>query len=83
MINENALRDALVALATQCKTQQDLLSHVMDEVAALRETVRGLDPTFSDVLDVQRKNQSNVAIRRIANQLIDDLIRRLKDEVVT
>ena len=82
MINENVLRDALVALAQQCKTQQDVLSHVMDEVAALRETVRGLDPTFSDVLNQQRQNQSSADIRLASNQLFDDLIQRLKTDVV-
>jgi hypothetical protein len=79
VINEKALRDALLALAEQNRTQYEALSYVIDEVAALRESVRGLDPTFSEVLDSQRKNQSSDAMRTLALQQFDEIIRRLRD----
>jgi hypothetical protein len=79
MINENALRDVLIALAEQAKTQHDVLSHVMDEVAALRQTVQGLDPTFSDVLRERTADLSSAQMQRLAAQQFDDLTRRLKD----
>jgi hypothetical protein len=79
MINENALRDALLALAEQCKTQYLGLSLVIDEVAALRETVRGLDPTFSEVLEQKRKESTSDDIRKVAIRQLDGIIQRLTD----
>ena len=80
MINELALRDALLALAEQSKTQYLMFSAVLNEVAALRETVRGLDPTFSEVLEDRRK-QSQEDTREIVLltlRLLDGIIARLK-----
>lgn len=80
MINERALRDALLTLAEQNKNQYVMFSAVLNEVAALRETVRGLDPTFSEVLEDRRK-QSQEDTRAIVLQtlrLLGDLIERLK-----
>jgi hypothetical protein len=79
MINEPALRETLISLADLCKTQYAMLSVMMDEVAALRETVRGLDPTFSDVLEQKRKDQSSETIRLAALQGYNGIIRGLKD----
>ena len=56
---------------------------MIDEVAAPREAVRGLDPTFSEVLEQQRKNQSNSEIRVAAMRLLDEIIRRMKTDVPT
>jgi hypothetical protein len=39
MINEMALSDALVALAEHSRTNYLMISSILDEVAALRETV--------------------------------------------
>ncbi len=78
MINENALRDVLIALAEQAKTQHDVLSHLMDEVAALRQAVQGLDPTFDDVFRERKADLTSARMRRLAAQQFDDLIRRLK-----
>jgi len=49
------LKDALLTLAKQNETQYRMLSGMLNELVALRETVRGLDPTFSDVLEGKRK----------------------------
>lgn len=43
MINENALRDALLALATDARSNYVMIESLLHEVAALRETVRGFD----------------------------------------
>jgi hypothetical protein len=44
MVNEGALRDTLIILAENVRKHHEILSLAMDEVASLRETVRGLDP---------------------------------------
>jgi outer membrane protein TolC len=79
MINEPALRDALLALAEQCKTQYFGLSLLIDEIAALRETVRVLDPTFDEVLRKKREEAASDDIRKAAIQQFDEIIQRLKD----
>jgi cation transport regulator ChaC len=78
VINETALKDALLALAEQCKTQYLGLSIVIDEIAALREAVRGLDPTFSEVLAQKRKEAASDDIRRAAIRQFDEIIERLR-----
>lgn len=80
MINEASLKDALLALARQSKTQYVMLSSVLNEVAALRETVRGLDPTFADVLEKKRleAGQAQAAIVTAVIQQYDEILRRLE-----
>jgi hypothetical protein len=81
MINEEALRDALLSLAEQHKTNYVVLSAVLNEVAALRETVRGLDPTFTEVLE-DRRIKSQEESRELTGMqiaLFDEIIRRLKN----
>jgi hypothetical protein len=80
MINEPGLRDALVALADSAKTQYIAFCAVLDEVVALRETVKGLDPTFSDVMTTKRDKQASLfaLTRKEAIDGYDEIIRRLK-----
>ena len=80
MINENALRDALLALAEEGKQNYVMISSVLNEVASLRETIRGLDPTFADVLEVKRREsaEANASIVAAVTLLYDTIIRRLK-----
>jgi len=59
MINEKNLRDALVALATQQLTQYETYQLLSEQVAALQDTVRGLDPTFDDILAQKRADRSS------------------------
>jgi hypothetical protein len=82
MLNETALREVLLVLTEHAKTQQDVLSHVMDEVAALRETVRGLDPTFDEVFRSRKSDLSSVQLRQLAAEQYADLIRQLKSGLV-
>ena len=78
MINENALRDALLALAEQNKLQYVMASAILDEVAALRETVRGLDPTFDDVLAQKKQEHSTAQEQVTVLRLLNEIIRRLE-----
>ena len=58
MIQEGALREVLIALTKNGKMHTEQLMKLKDEVAALRETVRGLDPTFDDVLKEKGKGRA-------------------------
>jgi len=79
MINENALRDALLALATDGRSNYVMISSVLNELAAVREIVRGLDPTSSDALDQKRQEaaQSDAESARAVIARYDEIIRRL------
>ena len=55
MVNETALRDALLALTEDAKSQYIIFSALNTEIEALRETVRALDPTFADVMAQKTK----------------------------
>ena len=57
---------------------------VLNELTALRETVRGLDPTFADVIE-QKRNEAEVrAAAEVARVLagIDAMIESLKNRYV-
>jgi hypothetical protein len=55
-----------------------------NEIAALRETVRGLDPTFREVLEVKRDESEAIGERHIHNAIAeyDQIVQRLKDGYV-
>ena len=80
MINETALRETLISLAEDCKSicEKQICLHV--EVAALRETVRALDPTFSDNFEARKKAaQGKVSeLYGLTVEVYDALIERLK-----
>jgi hypothetical protein len=50
MIKEEVLRTLLIAIANDLKSQSMILGMLGRELSALRETVRDLDPTFSETL---------------------------------
>jgi hypothetical protein len=79
MINENALRDALLALATDGRSNYVMISSVSNELAAIREIVRGLDPTSADILDQKRQEaaESDSESVRAVIARYDEIIRRL------
>ncbi|HUE50761.1 MAG TPA: hypothetical protein VMO80_00345 [Terriglobales bacterium] len=80
MINENALRDALLALVEHEKSTYLMASSLVAELAALRETVRGLDPTFAEVLEQKRLAvaQENAPLERSVIRTYDEILHRLK-----
>jgi predicted unusual protein kinase regulating ubiquinone biosynthesis (AarF/ABC1/UbiB family) len=82
MINEKALRDALVALAKQQLTQYESYALLAEQVAILEETVRGLDPTFDDVRAQKRahraRTSSSAVIVPAVKAQLSEIIRILK-----
>jgi len=78
VINELALKDALLACVEQNKLCYVMLSAAIDELAALRETVRGLDPTFSEVLEQKRAENSTAQERIAVLRMLNETIQRLK-----
>ena|ERR1035441_10048061 len=82
MLNETVLKDALVSMAEQYRFLYLVQSDLIDEIASLREAVRGLDPTFDEVLAQKRKENASDDIRRAALPLLDALVQRVKDGLV-
>jgi ABC-type nitrate/sulfonate/bicarbonate transport system ATPase subunit len=80
MIKEKALKDHLLALAERDKTNYLMISGILDELAALRETVRGLDPTFAEVLENRRKEaaKQTAPVVKETVRLLNEIIQRLK-----
>jgi hypothetical protein len=81
VINESALKDALLALTEIAKNQYELIVSSMSEIAAVREAVRGLDPTFDDTLATKRQQalQNILPITTRSVAILDGLARKLKD----
>jgi len=80
MINETNLREALVVFATQLKENHIAIFSVLGELASLREAVRGLDPTFEEVIEKTRKETRQKIHVEFQSHLqeYDSLIQRLK-----
>jgi hypothetical protein len=81
MINESVLLDCLVALTNTCKAQFVMVAALGDEVSVLRESVRGLDPTFDEVIASKRESQLGEAARTTVG-LLDKAIERLKADLI-
>lgn len=84
MIDEANLRDVLTALAMETRSAFVMSSAVLSELTALRETVRGLDPTFADVIEQKRNEAEARGAVEVARVLrgIDEMIERLKSGYV-
>ena len=52
---DERLQNVLVFLLHQSKGNYEMLSQLIAELRAVRETIRGLDPTFVEVLEKKRK----------------------------
>jgi hypothetical protein len=70
MVNEPILKEAVLSLFDQCESLHVTVFNLLDEVAALRETVRGLDPTFDDVLAQKRAAEKSDDSARKAKALL-------------
>jgi hypothetical protein len=86
MINEKNLREALTFLATQALTQYETCSLLSEQVQALQETVRGLNPTFDDVLAQKQlhrtKTSASAVIVPAVKAELSEIIRQLKAGLV-
>ena len=69
MINEDALRDTLVAFTNVAKAQIELVVSAMAEITAVRESIRGLDPTFDETF-AQKRQQALERVLPSAKSLI-------------
>jgi hypothetical protein len=69
MIKETALRDALMAAINSSRSNYIMIAAMLNELAAVRETVRGLDPTFADVL-AQKQAESAAATAQEVQQIV-------------
>jgi hypothetical protein len=80
MVDKQTFRDVLLVLVAQGKTNYELISSLLAETAALRDTVRGLGPTFTDVLAQKREDaaRANAPLEQAILKLYDDLMRRLQ-----
>lgn len=52
---DERLQNVLIFLLHQSKLNYQQLSQLHRELTAVRETIRGLDPTFAEVLEKRRK----------------------------
>jgi len=84
MINESRLRETLLYLAEDNRINYIMIASLTNEIAALRETVRGLDPTFREVLEVKRDESQERGEEHIRNAIAeyDQIIQRLKEGYV-
>jgi hypothetical protein len=84
MINEPQLRDVLTALAMENRSSFVMTAAILNELTALRETVRGLDPTFADVIELKRQEAEARGAEEVARVLagIDKMIESLKNGYV-
>ena len=84
MVNEHELRDVLMGLAMENRSAFLMTNAVLNELTALRETVRGLDPTFADVIEQKREEAEARGAVEVARVLagIDEMIERLKNGYV-
>ncbi len=81
MVNESALKEVLIALFEDSRTNFIMAASLTNEIAALREAVRGLDPTFREVLEAKRNESEARGEEHIRNAIAeyDARIQRLKD----
>lgn len=54
MLNEKALRETLLNLVRIIKSQTEVYASLTIELAATKETLRALDPSFDDTLTKKR-----------------------------
>lgn len=81
-IEEQMLKDVLTALAEQSKFQQEALQALTDELLALKAVVQDLDARAVPALEKHLKAHSSDPMRRAVTQRIDEIIRRLKTDVI-
>ena len=92
MANDNvmdAVLSTLISVLSQSSNYATALGATVQEVAALRSSVRGLDPTFDDVLADHRKNKGQASIEAIhqvvqlvkSNERMIQQLQRMQNEL--
>jgi len=80
MLNEDSLRDILIAMAMARKSSVQNFVSLLIEVAALRDTVRALDPTFSETFENRKRANENRVVLEFSPliEMCDEIIRKLE-----
>ena len=80
MINPTALRVILITLTRACKTSAQENAALAVEIASLRETVRALDPTFSETFQTRKQEHVDLIAPKFSTliQMFDEIIGRLE-----
>jgi hypothetical protein len=71
MIDEPALQVTLLAAIKHMKAQYELITSLGNEIAAIRQTVARLDPTFGDVLKAKRNHYAEQSRQTIQETLAE------------
>lgn len=84
MINEPALKEVLIILARSFKLSAETEASLIIELGALRETVRALDPTFSENFEHRKGEALSQNARQIAvlTQKSEEIIQLLESGYV-
>jgi len=85
MINEQVLKETLIALVELNKKATATSIIALNQIAAIRETVRPLDPAFSDVFS-DKKTYYEGATDQLSAEIkeeYDSLIQRLNDTLIS
>jgi len=86
MINEKVLCDVLISLATHSLTQYETHAAMVQEIMALRQAIRELDPEFEATFLRKQaalaSEPSTTSIRLTAEARLGELIRKAKVETV-
>ena len=88
MISEDGLQRlqvVLIGLAEELRAVYVMAHAALNEVSALRETVRALDPAFADVLEQKRLeiDLKNAVAHQKALTALEGMTRLAKESVVT
>ena len=84
MISESALRDVLISLAKWAKECARTDAQLLVEIGVLRETVRALDPTFSENFAFRKEEMLSRTASESAALLagLDQIIEKLESGYV-
>jgi len=79
-MNEKAVREAFVQMLTVTKILTEMVASAMAETAAVRDSVRALDPTFDDTFAEKRQLALQKVLPLLATPIdyIDGLTRRIQ-----
>lgn len=76
-IDERILRNALVALAEQCKQQYIELMEAIDEVGLLQKAMQHLERRYEKILAQQKTVLKTIQLRAGAIERLDEIIHRI------
>lgn len=79
MLNEQGVKDAIIELLEVAKSQTELLASTMAELAAVRNAIKPLDPTFEDNFAVRRRLALQKVLPLLSEPIgrIETLIQRI------